>query len=330
MRATFSLFPWDIEGDPAAARRLQAGGVDRVALAATYHAARAATPRHPLHRIVNVERSASYVAGSSPLPAGAFSYERARDELESAGIEVIPWVVLGHIDYSRMDIPRVEDAFGTPLTHAICLRSPEAGEYMDATLGSVKDVAGRGLVVEGATWSGASHASVHDKVSSAELDLEVLSWCFCARCSEAADVDGASVRADLVVGRPVDPASAARIRAARIEAAVSVRRQIAHRAMELGLGELRFHPDPDAETPAEFLFADAWAGPVAALHRLKAGSARGAYVTILGAEAPLPDILRAQWSAYASAGCEELLIYHAGLASTPRLNAALTALKGIA
>lgn len=330
MRATFSLFPWDIEGDPVAARRLKAGGVDRVALAATYHAARAATPRHPLHRIVNVERSASYVAGPSPLPAGAFSYEQTRDELESVGIEVVPWVVLGHIDCSRPDIPRVVDAFGTVLPHAVCLRAPEAWGYIDATLGSVKEAAARGLVVEGAAWSGAHHASAHDKVSAAELDLEVLSWCFCARCSAAADVDGSSVKAALLAGRPVDAASAARVRDARIDAAKSIRRRIVNRATELGVRELWFHPDPDAQAPAESLFADAWAGPAAALHRLREGTARGAYVTILGAEEPRPDDLRSHWSALASAGCEELLIYHAGLASATRLNAALTALKGIA
>lgn len=328
MRVLFSLFPWDVDGDSAAAAGLRSLGVDRVALAATYHAARAATPRHPRHRIVEVGRSASYVSGPSPLPAGAFSYERARADLESAGVAVIPWIVLGHIDYSRPDIPRVVDAFGTELAHAICLRSPEAEEYVEATLDSVAEVAGTGLVVEGAAWSGAHHASVHDKVSAAGLDLEALSWCFCSRCSEAADVDAAEVRAALTADRAVDAAAVARIRLARREAATQLRHRIARKARDANMGRVMFHPDPDEDAPEEFLFADAWAGADPAIERLQRGAARGAYDTILGAEIPDPDNLAERWAAFEAAGCEELLIYHAGLASTTRLNAASTALKG--
>lgn len=327
MRAMFSLFPWDIIGDPAAARALKAAGVDRVALAATYHATRAATPRHPLHRIVNIDRSANYTSGSSPLPPAEFSFEQARDELESVGIEVTPWVVLGHVDRSREDLPRVVDAFGTDLVHALCLRSPEVTDYIRATMDGVREVAHRGLVVEGAAWSGAGHASLHDKVSAADLDLEALSWCFCSRCAAAADVDPSDIRAALTAGDPVDPASVARIRGARAEAATLTRRRIASESCIEGL---MFHPDADADAPDEFLFADAWAGPDPALRKLRERTARGAYVTILGAVPPRPEELAAQWAALATAGCEELLIYHAGLASTTRLTAALTALKGIA
>lgn len=331
MQATFSLFPWDVDGDPEAARWLAARGVRRVALAATYHAARAATPRHPRHRIVNIDASASYLADPAPLPRGTASFDRARDDLETAGVTVDAWVVLGHVDHSRPDIPRVVDAFGTELPHAICLRSPEALEYVDATLDAVQRAGSAGLVVEGASWSGAGHASMHDKVSAAGLDLEALSWCFCGRCCEVASVDPAEVRASLTRHRPVDPALAEGIRRSRREAAAHVRARVLDKARRAGIRRVIFHPDPDSETAvAGDTLADAWGGAADALRQLMDGSAHGAYVTILSDPRPTASQLRAAWSMLAAAGSRELLVYHAGLASTPRLTAALTALKGIA
>ncbi|WP_329374330.1 hypothetical protein [Streptomyces sp. NBC_01483] len=44
--ATAYLYPWDVVGDPAAAERVAALGVDSAALAAAYHSVRTATPFH--------------------------------------------------------------------------------------------------------------------------------------------------------------------------------------------------------------------------------------------------------------------------------------------
>jgi len=54
-------YPWDVAGDPRAAERLAALGLNEVTLAAVYHATRAVTPRHPRHRFVTAERTAAYV-----------------------------------------------------------------------------------------------------------------------------------------------------------------------------------------------------------------------------------------------------------------------------
>ena len=54
-------YPWDYAGDPAAAPRAAALGLGSVAVAASYHATRAATLLHPEHRIHDAEHAACYV-----------------------------------------------------------------------------------------------------------------------------------------------------------------------------------------------------------------------------------------------------------------------------
>ena len=61
------LYPWDVDGDPAAADRLAGLGLAGVTLAAAYHAVRAVTPRHPGHRIVTRDAGDLLPARSGPL-----------------------------------------------------------------------------------------------------------------------------------------------------------------------------------------------------------------------------------------------------------------------
>ncbi|MFF6955892.1 hypothetical protein [Streptomyces sp. NPDC008317] len=58
MRTSAFVYPWDVVGDPEAAERIAALGVQQVTLASAYHSTRALTPRHPRHRIVTAEHSA--------------------------------------------------------------------------------------------------------------------------------------------------------------------------------------------------------------------------------------------------------------------------------
>ena len=54
------LYPWDVDGDPAAADRIAGLGLTEVTLAAAYHAVRAVTPSHPEHRIVTRDAGVYY------------------------------------------------------------------------------------------------------------------------------------------------------------------------------------------------------------------------------------------------------------------------------
>ena len=70
MRAWANLYPWDVDGDPAAAGRIAGLGLTGVTLAAAYHAVRAVTPFHPGHRIVTRDAAAYYRADPSRWRAG--------------------------------------------------------------------------------------------------------------------------------------------------------------------------------------------------------------------------------------------------------------------
>ena len=62
MRAWANLYPWDVDGDPAAPDRIAGLGLAGVALAAAYHAVRAVAPFHPRHRIVTRDAAVYYRA----------------------------------------------------------------------------------------------------------------------------------------------------------------------------------------------------------------------------------------------------------------------------
>ena len=62
MRIGAYLYPWDVDGDPAAADRIAGLGLTEVTLAAAYHAVRAVTPFHPEHRIVTRDAAVYYRA----------------------------------------------------------------------------------------------------------------------------------------------------------------------------------------------------------------------------------------------------------------------------
>lgn len=324
MRATFSLYPWDLDG-PEDAHRLHDRGIDAVALASTYHAARAVTPRSARQRLVHAPTSASYVPGG-PLPRAPYEWSDARDWLAAADVRVDSWVVLAHLDGALPDIPRVVDAFGTTLDHAPCLRSGDWLDAADAILDAALAAGPDGLVVEGAAWAGAQHGSLHEKSGGADLEAEqweLLSWCCCEACRGAAGIPdlAALVRGHLTGERALDDSVCAAVQRTRRDAALEFRDRVSARARAGGIGRLVFHPDaPTAHADAELLLVDAWASTPDARDLAPIdGVARGAYVTILGDTAP-------DWSRLD--GADELLVYHAGIASDARLDAALEALKG--
>ena len=81
MRAWANLYPWDVDGDPAAADRIAGLGLTGVTLAAAYHAVRAVTPFHPRHRIVTRDAAVYYRADPSRWRAGAARRRLARSSV---------------------------------------------------------------------------------------------------------------------------------------------------------------------------------------------------------------------------------------------------------
>jgi hypothetical protein len=205
-------YPWDYAGDAAAAPRAASLGLGSVAVAANYHATRAATPLHPEHRIHDAEQAACYVpvteqawrghrlvpAASAWDPSGD-SFANAQNQLLDQGLQVEAWIVLTHnstLGRAHPDLV-VHNAFGDLYPYALCPAAPDVQEYCLTLVEEVlRSAPLDGVVLEACGPMGVDHAGKHDKTEFAnwdEVDRALLSLCFCRACADrygAAGVDG--------------------------------------------------------------------------------------------------------------------------------------------
>jgi hypothetical protein len=199
------LYPWDVDGDPAAADRLAGLGLAGVTLAAAYHAVRAVTPRHPGHRIVTRDAGIYFqpdparwrAARLRPVAAaagddGPGTFERAAAALRAAGLPVTAWVVVTH--NSRLGGAgecSVRNAFGDVYPWALCAGSDAVREYAALLAAEAAALAGVDAIeLEACGWYGFEHGSAHDKTggvagSAGDTGDWLLSLCFCRACASA-------------------------------------------------------------------------------------------------------------------------------------------------
>ncbi|MFJ1601038.1 hypothetical protein [Streptomyces sp. NPDC088261] len=214
MKASVFLYPWDVVGDPDAARRIADLGVQQVTLASAYHSTRALTPRHPRHRIVTAEHASvlypvdeAHWAGHElrPYAAGAWApgdaYGEAAAALADAGLEVHSWVVLAH--NSRLGAERpdtsVVNAYGDRYPWAPCIARPAVAAYLVALAAeaAVRPGAG-GTELESCGWYGLAHLHAHDKIGGVglgEAAQYLMSLCFCDVCGAGYAESGVSPEA---------------------------------------------------------------------------------------------------------------------------------------
>jgi hypothetical protein len=205
------LYPWDVDGDPAAADRVAGLGLTGVSLAAAYHAVRAVTPFHPGHRIVTRDASVYYRAdparwsGAALRPAvaePAGSFERAAGQVRAAGLSVTAWVVLTH--NSRLAAAAaagaecaVRNVFGDRYPWALCAGSAAVREYaarLAAEAAALPEV--DAIELEACGWYGFGHGSAHDKTGdvtgrAGPAGEWLFSLCFCAGCRDGYAAAGA-------------------------------------------------------------------------------------------------------------------------------------------
>jgi hypothetical protein len=200
-RSVGYAYPWDYIGDPAAASRAATLGLDAVAVAASYHATRAATPLHPDRRIFDAEYAACYVPVREAawrshrlipaIPAwdsNGDSFGNAYRQVMAQGLQVEAWIVLTHnstLGRAHPDLV-VRNAFGDVYPYALC---PAAQDVQDYCLTLVEEILGsnpvHGVVLESCGPMGVDHASKHDKTEFAGWDQPrraLLSLCFCQAC----------------------------------------------------------------------------------------------------------------------------------------------------
>jgi hypothetical protein len=205
VRVSANLYPWDVDGDPAAADRIAGLGLREVTLAAAYHAVRAVTPYHPRHRIVTSDAAVYYRPdparwrGARLRPHHAEppgSFERAAARLRAAGVRVTSWAVITHNSRLGTAAPScaVVNAYGDRYPWALCIASAEVRDYAAALAAEAAALAGADAVeLEACGWYGVEHGSAHDKTAGAALAEAawLLSACFCTACADAYAAAGA-------------------------------------------------------------------------------------------------------------------------------------------
>jgi hypothetical protein len=199
------LYPWDVDGDPAAADRLAGLGLTGVTLAAAYHAVRAVTPHHPGHRIVTRDAGIYFQpdparwrdarlrpVSAAPGDDGPGTFEHAAAALRAAGLPVTAWVVVTH--NSRLADAgecSVRNAFGDVYPWALCAGSDAVREYAALLAAEAAALAGVDAIeLEACGWYGFEHGSAHDKTgnmagAAGGAGDWLLSLCFCGACASA-------------------------------------------------------------------------------------------------------------------------------------------------
>ncbi|MFJ5830480.1 hypothetical protein [Streptomyces sp. NPDC093089] len=210
MRAGAFVYPWDVDGDPAAPGLLAGLGLAQVTLAAAYHSTRALSPRHPAHRVVTAEHAAVLYppdpdrwAGRAlrPYPAGEWApgdaYGRAADALAGTGLDVHSWVVLAHNSRLGAEHPEtsVVNAYGDRYPWAPCIARPDVRALLvDLAAEAAVRPGAAGTELESCGWYGLAHLHAHDKtggISLGERGQHLMSLCFCPACRQGYGDGGA-------------------------------------------------------------------------------------------------------------------------------------------
>jgi hypothetical protein len=358
-------YPWDVNGDPAAPDLLASLGATSIVMAAAYHSVRAATPRHPDHRLISAT-SAVYVPvrpeafgalmpSSAEAWAGEDSFNRAAAQLS---LPVKAWVVLTHNSALGSSVC-VRNAFGDVYRYALCPSSDDVLAYAHILVGEIARQTGvDAMVLEACGPLGIGHQSTHEKTAGADwsaVDEALLSICFCTACSASYAAAGLSVahlasRVRLGLGSAsVEEAlgpEAKVVLEVRTRAAQALREAVVAEARAAGVREISMHTatDPWATGPAAVVdsvadgidsyIVPAWELTGAGVARVgdlrRLGATRiGAYVTALPPVPAHADTLATHWRSLLAAGATDLHIYHAGLASDRRLAALRTAIAAV-
>ncbi|MFG3493464.1 hypothetical protein [Streptomyces sp. NPDC047928] len=226
MRASAFVYPWDVLGDPDAARRIADLGVQQVTLASAYHSTRAVTPRHPRHRFVTAEYAAVLYPPDPgrwarhalrPHEAGDWApgdaYGEAARALADAGLDVHSWVVLAHNSRLGAEHPdtSVVNAYGDRYPWAPCVARPDVRAYLvELAAEAAARPGARGTELESCGWYGMSHLHAHDKIGGVplgEAGQYLMSLCFCAVCRAGYAARGADPdETAATVRRALEPA----------------------------------------------------------------------------------------------------------------------------
>ncbi|UJW28230.1 hypothetical protein L3Q67_23390 [Saccharothrix sp. AJ9571] len=213
MRVTGYAYPWDVLDTPGFTERAAELEVDEVAVAVSYHSARAATPWSATTSSVIARHAAFYrpIKDSAwgRLRPAAPDWTTAEDSagdavraLGEAGIPAAAWLVFTHNSLLGTEHPEVavRNCFGEVYPWALCPAREEVREYAAKVAAeSVRDLDFRSVVLEACGPLGAVHQHQHEKTDGvwSPAAARVLSICCCDACAAQWDADADEVRAAL-------------------------------------------------------------------------------------------------------------------------------------
>ncbi|GHF69082.1 hypothetical protein FHX82_003481 [Amycolatopsis bartoniae] len=344
MRVVAYAYPWDV-ATPGFVDRVRELGVDEVAVAVSYHSARAATPWSHTGTAVYARHAAFYrpvregvwgklTPGVPDWTASPDSAGEAVSVLNDAGIPAAAWLVLTHNSLLGQRFPEltVRNCFGERYPWALCPSHEEVRAYA-ATLVE-EALAGldvSSVILEACGQLGAVHQCSHEKTGAvwSPAVARLLSVCCCDACGLADsfrdDVLRLLATGDLTTAD--DPA----LRAELLEPRQKATDLLRHAVLAKISAPVTLHADldpwatgalpgltPGAAEEVATVVLPCWQpgeGLVAeARTRLPSKVGIGAYVTALG---PAPD-LRAYVARLRDAGADQVHLYHLGLAGPAR------------
>ena len=182
-RIVAHAYPWDVLGDPQFVERARELGVREIALAASYHSTRAATPLHPRHKVVDAHHAALYrplrdeAWTGLPITARTATWAGSEDAfgdaarvLVAAGIDVHAWIVLSHSTILGHAHPgaTVVNCFGDRYPYALAPGHPDIIAYARTLAAeAVRGVEVRGVSIEACGQLGIAHVGPHEKTDGA-------------------------------------------------------------------------------------------------------------------------------------------------------------------
>ncbi|MDT7723573.1 MAG: hypothetical protein QOI21_149 [Actinomycetota bacterium] len=209
MRVVGYAYPWDILDAPGFVDRARELEVDEVAVAVSYHSARAATPWSPSGTSVVARHAALYrpvreeAWRDAKLRPAAPDWVSVPDSagdavrvLNAAGIPAAAWIVLTHNSLLGTEFPEyaVRNCFGESYPWALCPSQPEVQAYaVTLTAECLEGLDFASVLLEACGPLGAVHQHQHEKTDGvwSPAVARLLSVCCCTACADGWAESGA-------------------------------------------------------------------------------------------------------------------------------------------
>ncbi|OGB00272.1 MAG: hypothetical protein A3E79_12430 [Burkholderiales bacterium RIFCSPHIGHO2_12_FULL_61_11] len=214
MRSSTFVFGTDLlgEGYDAVLDNLQQrGGLDGVALSATYHDARDVFPHNPKFHVYRNEGDVAwfapephrYASGLMPRMAAAAGGVDVLSELcaraKRRGMAVDAWTIFLHNSVLATEHPdcATKNVYGDPYLTDLCPANPRVRAYCRELAGDIARYPVRRLLAESLHYRPLEHGEHHERYLI-QLPAEartLLSLCFCQHCRVAGERAGVAVEA---------------------------------------------------------------------------------------------------------------------------------------